>query len=219
MASAFMDVYKKVGRGGAGNFYSKKDIEDVKGKGKADDVEAQSPTSTRALAAAIAASQPPPEYQHTGRGGAGNWIQPTELVTQGLSQAAAREENPTAESINSSLPTPHSPSATPKSPTARAQRPRLPPSSSSSSSTTTARYRGGRGGAGNYSVPDTAAMKAEREKKEKEEEEKAIKLVEERIRQDVEAGLAKPAKAYGGIGGAWELRDMPRVGEAGSSRG
>lgn len=36
MASAFMEVYKKVGRGGAGNFYSKKDIEEVKGKGKAD---------------------------------------------------------------------------------------------------------------------------------------------------------------------------------------
>ena len=29
------EPYKKVGRGGAGNFYSKKDIEDVKGKGKA----------------------------------------------------------------------------------------------------------------------------------------------------------------------------------------
>jgi hypothetical protein len=29
------EAYKKVGRGGAGNFYSKKEVEDVKGKGKA----------------------------------------------------------------------------------------------------------------------------------------------------------------------------------------
>jgi hypothetical protein len=29
------EAFKKVGRGGAGNFYSKKDVEDVKGKGKA----------------------------------------------------------------------------------------------------------------------------------------------------------------------------------------
>jgi hypothetical protein len=29
------EAYKKVGRGGAGNFYSKKSVEDVKGKGKA----------------------------------------------------------------------------------------------------------------------------------------------------------------------------------------
>lgn len=29
------EPYKKVGRGGAGNFYTKKDVEDVKGKGKA----------------------------------------------------------------------------------------------------------------------------------------------------------------------------------------
>lgn len=183
------------------------------------DIEAQTPTSSKALAAAIASSQVPPEYQHTGRGGAGNWIQPAEMVNQGLSQTAATGGNPTAESTSSSLPAPETPGTTsPKSPTARPQRPRLP-SSPSSSSTSTPRYRGGRGGAGNYTIPDTAAMKAERERKEKEEEEKAIRLVEERIRQDVEAGLAKPAKAYGGVGGAWELRDMPRVGEAGSSRG
>jgi hypothetical protein len=29
------EPYKKVGRGGAGNFYSKKTVEDIKGKGKA----------------------------------------------------------------------------------------------------------------------------------------------------------------------------------------
>jgi hypothetical protein len=29
------DAYTKMGRGGAGNFYSKKGVEDVKGKGKA----------------------------------------------------------------------------------------------------------------------------------------------------------------------------------------
>ena len=29
------EAYKKVGRGGAGNFYSKKEVQDIKGKGKA----------------------------------------------------------------------------------------------------------------------------------------------------------------------------------------
>ncbi len=29
------EAYKKMGRGGAGNFYNKKSVEDVKGKGKA----------------------------------------------------------------------------------------------------------------------------------------------------------------------------------------
>merc|ERR1712093_908862 len=56
------DIYKKVGRGGAGNYYSKQDIADA--TKNATDIESQ----------------------HTGRGGAGNWVQPSELKSHGLAQ-------------------------------------------------------------------------------------------------------------------------------------
>jgi hypothetical protein len=63
-------------------------------------------------------------------------------------------------------------------------------------------YRGGRGGAGNYTDF------AEEERLKKEEEEKLRREAEERVVKDVEAGLARPPKAYGGHGGAWEMGDM-----------
>ncbi len=66
-------------------------------------------------------------------------------------------------------------------------------------------FRGGRGGAGNYYDP------AEEEKKRKEEEERQKREVEERIERDVEQGLAKPPRAYGGVGGAWEMGSMTRA--------
>jgi hypothetical protein len=34
------------------------------------------------------------------------------------------------------------------------------------------------------------------------------KVTEERISRDVEMGLARPARAYGGVGGAFEMGDM-----------
>ncbi|KAL3423682.1 hypothetical protein PVAG01_05429 [Phlyctema vagabunda] len=195
-----MEAYKKVGRGGAGNFWSKKDVVEAEGKGKGRDIEAQ-PTST---STSTTSAQPPPEYLHTGRGGAGNWVQPTELISQGLAQRAS--PNPTDDDV-----------ATPPSSSSSAQpraRPGLTSSSSSSSSipksvnipsstTTTARYRGGRGGAGNYSVPESPA---ERERKARLER----AAVDERIRLDVDAGLAKPPRAYGGVGGSWEMGPVVR---------
>jgi hypothetical protein len=63
-------------------------------------------------------------------------------------------------------------------------------------------YRGGRGGAGNYTD-----FEAE-ERARKEEEERLRIEIESRIERDVEAGLARPPKAYGGIGGVWEMGDM-----------
>jgi hypothetical protein len=63
-------------------------------------------------------------------------------------------------------------------------------------------YRGGRGGAGNYTD-----FEAE-EKAKKEEEERLRIEMESRIERDVEAGLVRPPKAYGGIGGVWEMGDM-----------
>ncbi|KAL8689430.1 MAG: hypothetical protein Q9218_004903 [Villophora microphyllina] len=62
------ETYQKFGRGGAGNYYSKKDIRDVEKK-VAEDVEAQ-PTTPGDLQAADAKQ---PEFIHSGRGGAGNY--------------------------------------------------------------------------------------------------------------------------------------------------
>ncbi|KAG9241897.1 hypothetical protein BJ878DRAFT_202945 [Calycina marina] len=67
------EVYSKVGRGGAGNFYSKKDVVAT----TPTDLEAQSPTTTPNTTT---------EYQHTGRGGAGNWVAPSSLADAGLAQ-------------------------------------------------------------------------------------------------------------------------------------
>lgn len=66
------EVYKRVGRGGAGNFYSKKDVEDV---AKASMV----PTDLEAQKTASSLAHPPPttggpaQYSRAGRGGAGNF--------------------------------------------------------------------------------------------------------------------------------------------------
>lgn len=63
-------------------------------------------------------------------------------------------------------------------------------------------YRGGRGGAGNY-YEDPAVE----EKRRAGEEEERRKEMERRVERDVEAGLARPAKAYGGMtGGSYEMK-------------
>ena len=50
-------------------------------------------------------------------------------------------------------------------------------------------------------------MEAE-EKERKEAEEKRRREVMERAERDVEMGLARPEKSYGGQGGVWEMGDM-----------
>ncbi|KAI4202812.1 MAG: hypothetical protein LQ350_002310 [Teloschistes chrysophthalmus] len=62
------ETYQKFGRGGAGNYYSKKDIQQVEKKA-AEDVESQ-PTTPGELRGADAKQ---PEFIHSGRGGAGNY--------------------------------------------------------------------------------------------------------------------------------------------------
>lgn len=67
-------------------------------------------------------------------------------------------------------------------------------------------YRGGRGGAGNYENPEEEKrLKMEQERKRKEEVEKAVE-------RDVESGLARPGRTYGGgqQGGSWEMGDVGR---------
>jgi hypothetical protein len=64
-------------------------------------------------------------------------------------------------------------------------------------------YRGGRGGAGNYYESSAAD-----EKQKAEEDERKRQVLDRMVERDVEAGLAKPPKAYGGMaGGSFELKE------------
>lgn len=62
------ETYQKFGRGGAGNYYSKQDIQQIE-KRAATDVEAQSNVAHEPYVA----ETHQPEYVHSGRGGAGNY--------------------------------------------------------------------------------------------------------------------------------------------------
>jgi len=167
---------RRIGRGGAGNFYSPKHVEDASKAAAAEDPEAQTPImTTNDLTRASASTAPPPEYQHTGRGGAGNWVKPDELESQGFSQE------------HDSISTATSP--TPVSGTSFVLGASKPT------------YRGGRGGAGNYTDAET-------EERGKEKEESLRREMGLRAERDVEAGLARPPKTYGGVGGVWEMGDM-----------
>jgi len=146
------EIASKVGRGGAGNFYSKKEIEDI-AKQQAEDVEAQKTPSTNDYTTTTA---PPPDFAHIGRGGAGNYYQPAEL---------AKDMNPEG------------------------------PKVSTEKKTIKRKGYGGRGGAGNFQ--DDAEADA---RQAAQEEESARHRLDERVRQDVEAGLRRPKKAYAG---AW----------------
>ncbi|KAH7360571.1 hypothetical protein BKA65DRAFT_391243 [Rhexocercosporidium sp. MPI-PUGE-AT-0058] len=162
------DVYRKVGRGGAGNYYSKQDIADAtKNTG---DIESQTPSSPTTSTPSNTTSLPAPEYQHTGRGGAGNWVQPSSLQSHGLSQqpedthstATTRPaEAPAQRVMGSSKPT----------------------------------YRGGRGGAGNYFDDGEERRRVEEEERERVRREREV---QGRVEEDVERGLRRPERAYGG---------------------
>lgn len=69
------EVFRRVGRGGAGNWYSKKDVEDAE-KDAQDAQDAQLPgpvTASPAAASPAAAAAAPAPYSRVGRGGAGNY--------------------------------------------------------------------------------------------------------------------------------------------------
>jgi hypothetical protein len=177
-------------------------------------------------------SQPLPDYQHTGRGGAGNvrlmsllnwhilsgasplkhvsrldiqlwtqslllrpscqkhmltslplkWVEPKSLCAQGLVQEASPNPTSTASTTPSS-----SASISGTKRTAGQSKPT---------------YRGGRGGAGNYT--DFEAD----EKRRREEKERLRAEMEKRVEADIEAGLARPPRSYQGVGGAWEMGSL-----------
>ncbi|KAE8451300.1 hypothetical protein EG329_004465 [Mollisiaceae sp. DMI_Dod_QoI] len=166
------DLFRS-GRGGAGNFHSKASVE---GASKAEDLESQvyintSSNSINDLTRRISATNPPPEYVHTGRGGAGNWVQPKELHAQGLTQ----ESTPIGQDASQRILVSSKPT-----------------------------YRGGRGGAGNYVSTEADEKEMER----KEQEEKKRVEVQRAVERDVESGLARPERAYGGVAGSYEMNNM-----------
>lgn len=60
----------------------------------------------------------------------------------------------------------------------------------------------GRGGAGNIGNWE------DEEKERKEQEQKKRDQVEKAVERDVESGLARPERTYGGQGGSWEMGDV-----------
>ncbi|RYC60360.1 hypothetical protein CHU98_g5856, partial [Xylaria longipes] len=79
------DAYLRTGRGGAGNFYSQKDVEDAATKDRAEDIEAQKPPATHlplddnstAPSTTTTTTTTPGAYARSGRGGAGNFVSPS----------------------------------------------------------------------------------------------------------------------------------------------
>ncbi|KAL6713414.1 hypothetical protein ACLMJK_008879 [Lecanora helva] len=86
--------YRKVGRGGAGNYYSQDDV--AKASKLKEDVEAQH-TTTEASPEEIAKARS--EYAHSGRGGAGNYSYGTRIEE---AQALKTGETPSVQDSNPS---------------------------------------------------------------------------------------------------------------------
>ncbi|KAF1958383.1 hypothetical protein CC80DRAFT_442327, partial [Byssothecium circinans] len=156
------------GRGGAGNILRARE----QSQKATEDVEAnQLPTSSTAHPATSTPTNPLPsnadqDYAHTGRGGAGNWYQPSELSKTGTFTSAAD---------TTSLPTSEKPQiSTPWHPEAQ----EMPVA------------KAGRGGAGNF-----VWGSGEEAEKRREEERRVREEVGGRVARDVEAGLAKPPGA------------------------
>ncbi|ROV98428.1 hypothetical protein VMCG_07120 [Cytospora schulzeri] len=79
------DVFQRTGRGGAGNYYSQKDLEEAEKAARANDLEAQKTNSPPPPPEASSSPPPPasaptPQYVRVGRGGAGNWTEPPTIA-------------------------------------------------------------------------------------------------------------------------------------------
>ncbi|KAI0386087.1 hypothetical protein F5Y04DRAFT_115702 [Hypomontagnella monticulosa] len=169
------DVYRRSGRGGAGNFYSQKEIDEAM-KQKPEDLEAQksqqvpaddppsdpanvpaqSPQIASAISSGTGASSGVKTYARSGRGGAGNFVDPTSVV-QG-----------------------------PASPTSTSPSTSQPHQSSRNAGLS------GRGGAGNWSEQkegEGAPYDAEQERKRRE-------ALDAHILQDIRDSLPQPPKIH-----------------------
>ncbi|CUS08531.1 unnamed protein product [Tuber aestivum] len=144
--------YIRMGRGGAGNMISREEIQK-----KEEDLEAQQSEATGSanqLAADQAAAPPPGEYKHMGRGGAGNWFQPSELAAQGATITDTVSITPTPE------------------PAIETQRP------------VSLRPWRGRGGAGNFAPDSEEAQAAEKEELERNQRQQQLEEADVRASVD-----------------------------------
>ncbi|CAP68973.1 uncharacterized protein PODANS_7_9310 [Podospora anserina S mat+] len=94
------DVFRRTGRGGAGNYYSKKDIEDVQKASEASaDLEAQADLTKTATT--IQQQPAPVPYSRGGRGGAGNFYGAADTAASAKQQSedAERTKKAVAASI------------------------------------------------------------------------------------------------------------------------
>ncbi|CAK7563232.1 MAG: hypothetical protein SEPTF4163_001095 [Sporothrix epigloea] len=175
-----MDVFR-VGRGGAGNWYNKKDQEEEAEKRSTETLQNSAETRDLSLPAAAPQRQRSP-YARGGRGGAGNFYDAAAVA------AAQRDEAIEAARVQATT-APASASASVDSPavvTASSTRPR--PGLS------------GRGGAGNWAASAAAAAEQEENQRRKQA------ALEAQIEQDVEAGLPLPPKTYHQAPGARERK-------------
>ncbi|KAI0841519.1 hypothetical protein F5Y06DRAFT_192485 [Hypoxylon sp. FL0890] len=104
------DVYRRSGRGGAGNFYSQKDIEEVTKKiAGSKDLEAQKPQHSpddepptdpadvpAQTAQQIASATSSGTYARSGRGGAGNFVDPAIIPSSIAAASGPQQPPPTA---------------------------------------------------------------------------------------------------------------------------
>ncbi|KAK7183205.1 hypothetical protein DPSP01_011419 [Paraphaeosphaeria sporulosa] len=151
------------GRGGAGNIMraqeqSKKSVEDVEAQ--------RTPTTASPPPTSSASSTNAQAYAHTGRGGAGNWYEPSKLAKDGTfsSPSSADATAPPTNNARPNVSTPWHPEGQ-EMPVGRA----------------------GRGGAGNFVWKDE-----DEEERRRVEEERKRGEVSQSVERDVEAGLAKP---------------------------
>ncbi|KKY35909.1 hypothetical protein UCDDA912_g04047 [Diaporthe ampelina] len=74
------DVFRRIGRGGAGNFIPEKEIQDAERAKQAHDPESQKNEVTAAPPPASAVASHPPQYVRVGRGGSGNYTEPPTIA-------------------------------------------------------------------------------------------------------------------------------------------
>ncbi|KAM7197751.1 hypothetical protein V8F33_005475 [Rhypophila sp. PSN 637] len=149
MASADDQVYRRVGRGGAGNWYSKKDVEEVEKAQQQADIEAQKQNIPSAAGPAnpIAAST---QYHRAGRGGAGNFHEPA-TAPDGVDPMAVQQTEEQIEKIKAAV---------------AAQKPRTG-------------GMGGRGGVGNWSNSNSVNVQQQEKEEQKKVQEVELRVLKD----------------------------------------
>lgn len=173
-----MDAYRKAGRGGAGNFYSQDDIAAMAASSfNNKDVEAQKPAPDSDVPPSDPADEPAagPVYGHSGRGGAGNFVNPSTAPATVASSSSVRQGGgPTGAPAPAVV---HSTGT---------------PGAGAGAGTATRPSYSGRGGAGNWtstSEENIAVAIAEQERKRK-------AALDAKVFDDVKAGLRPPRRVY-----------------------